>query len=206
MKFNAAVIIILFITISCFIYTGNKLNIIELHRAWQYYPSADISFNSGKLLADELTAQAAVIQKKELAVLKQKKLTALKQKVNNLVKHNDTAEGWLKAGNLYSKARFYEEALSAYKKAASLADCNSDIYNNIAGILHLQREHNQAAVYYKKALKCSKNDPDVLLNMAFLYYDMGVYAKARQYYLKAVMIDPALDKEEYNEFLKKRAE
>jgi len=172
-----------------------KLSIIDTHKSWEQYPSAtpeeksmkDPELNLKKLLEYNNNTITELLKEKTLYLSEMAKI---------ILKTNNTHSGYCEVGILYAQNYFYKDALNYFFKGLKKkSDWN--IYNNIANIYFMTREDKLAIKYYGLALKMKRDNPIILLNLSFIYYDKGNFKKAKLYYLKAVIIDPALDREEY---------
>ena len=187
--------IFLILLVSIFLFSS-KLKIIDTHKAWETYPSTSggnekykIEFPSKKDLK-KLNANNINQIKREktnyLYKLAQEKLN----KTNSINTYNII-------GIIYAQNYFYEKALYYFKQALKF-EKTSETYNNIANVYYIIRNDNLATKYYKLALKCQKNNPITLLNLAFIYYENCDFKNAKKCYLTSIIIDPLLDRPEYN--------
>jgi tetratricopeptide (TPR) repeat protein len=176
---------------------GEKsLTIIDVRAAWEKFPQADFGSNAAKLQS----LPVAAIQKLTAMHTAQMKASRLAW-LSNFAKTNLARDGGFKGhvevGMAYAQSLFYAEAIDWMRKALLLNPNSSFIFNNLANVYYLSGDITQALSHYHTALTMSRNDPRTLLNLAFIHYETGKGETARQYYLKAILIDPSLDRPEY---------
>lgn len=187
----------LLVTLALPLIGGEKgLTVIGVRSAWEKYPQADFGSNAMKL--DPLSADTVnQLTTKHTAQLRLSRLAYL----SNFAKTSLTRDGgfktYVEVGMAYAQSLFYPEALEWMQKALALNGNSSFVYNNLANVYYLSGNTQQALAYYQQALAISRNDPRTLLNLAFIYYETGHGDLARKHYLKAIVIDPSLDRPEY---------
>jgi len=171
-----------------------KLNIIDVHDAWQHYPSLDSSLSS---LDYDIILNLNITNyvQKDISAIIKTKLKYLSNLTKTIIKSNDY-NTHVEVGIIYAQNMFYKTALQHLVNSLKIKE-SSYAYNNIANVYYILLCDKLAIKNYNNALRISKNDPNILLNLAFIYYDAGKFDKAKRCYLKAVVIDPTLDMPEY---------
>jgi len=174
----------------------DKLKTIDVHDAWESYSSASVESKNDKEIEFPKKEVLSKLNKKQSKQIKELKLLQLENKAKTLLESN-SFEGYLEVGVMYAQNYFFSNALEYFFKAAELNVTSSIIYNNIANVYYIKRYDDEAIKYYKKSLRYSKNNPVTLLNLSFIYYENGKFKLAEKYYIKATVIDPTLDRPEY---------
>ena len=175
-----------------------KLNVIDVNDAWQKYPSSSIQSKDAKDLALPDLSTAKKLHERILEHIKTERLAQIKSTIEAMISSNENNDAIrIKAGVIYAQNYFYTEALAEFDIAFRLNPENSKALNNAANVYYITGKYEKAAEYYSRSLQINKNDPLVLLNLSFLYYELGKFDQARECYYKAILIDPSLNKPEY---------
>ncbi|MBN8217556.1 MAG: tetratricopeptide repeat protein [Spirochaetes bacterium] len=178
-------------------FAGEKsLTVIEVRPAWEKFPPADFGTNAVRLESlpiDAITNLTA----RHTGMIRASRLAWL----GNFARTNLERDGGFKThvevGMAYAQNLFYSEALEWMQRALALNQNSSYVYNNLANVYYLSGDIPLALTNYFLALSISRNDPRTLLNLAFIHYETGLPQEAKKFYLKAILIDPALDRPEY---------
>jgi Flp pilus assembly protein TadD len=177
---------------------SDKLNTIDVHTAWDSYPSATTENVGNEKIIFPSLKKINALNYKNVTLIKKEKLIYLdKYSKKTIANDPDNYNTYLDIGIVYAQNRFYEKSLEYFSRAVQLNNNSCKTYNNIANIYYLTGDNETAIKFYKKALQLKKNDPTTLLNLAFIQYDNGKFKLAKRNYLTAILLDPTIDREEY---------
>lgn len=174
---------------------ARDLTIIKTHQAWLNFPAAN-TFDLKLTLAFPKDKEIQQLNQTTFAQLDEKKKKNLSL-ITLPYLETPTYSNAMNAGVLYAKNGVYSIAIDWFNKAILMDPEKSEPYNAIANVHYLSGDMNEALAWYTRSLKYKKDDPSTLLNLAFIYYETGERDKAKNCYLKATLIDPTLDKPEY---------
>lgn len=154
-------------------------------RPWHYWSH----YNMGQVLvrlgrADE--AQEYFDKAEQL-----KEMTSVVQDWQDLVEANpDQLMLWVNYGTSLYKMQRYDEAITAYKMALSLAPFHLDLHTNLANLYVLSGDTLSAVTHLRAILERDPTFTDAWLNLGVIYGNLGKLDAAQQAWGKVLVYSP----------------
>lgn len=99
------------------------------------------------------------------------------------------AVAWNTLGLVLKEEKRYNEALSAYEKALSLAPSLPKIRTNMANVLATLGKYDEAIEMYEEALFID-SDADAHFGLGFIYFKTERYDRAKEHILQTLELNP----------------
>jgi tetratricopeptide (TPR) repeat protein len=78
---------------------------------------------------------------------------------------------WNRVGISYSQLKYYDEAITSFKRSIQLNSKYANSVNNLGSALFARRELKKAEKYYKKAIHMNSKEATFHMNLGSLYFE-----------------------------------
>ena len=172
--------------------TPTEVSLIDLHSAWQTYPSMALAGKAKEVKIPE-AEQLLVKLKEDDRQFKLKQEDAYKELLEELRKKPATSDVCNQIAKLQSCMGKNEAAERTLKECLVTDQTSASLYNNLGNLYLLRKDFTGAKKYYKMALANEENESGVLLNLGVAYFLEDDEEKALEYFEQAVMLSGSLE-------------
>ena len=111
-----------------------------------------------------------------------------------LTKESGTAEEHYELGSVYLEKKFYDLAITQFRKSLEVAGEDIPVVLNALGYTYfIQEQYDLAIRNYKAAVQALDNYPTAWQNLGHAYEKKNLIAPALEAYEKALALDPGSD-------------
>jgi DNA-binding beta-propeller fold protein YncE len=175
-----------------------KLNVIDIHRAWQTYEPATLAEVKQTLKVPTRQALEEKYLKDWQALVNLRWQTGQAKAKADLAAKPGSGQPWLNLGFLAVEFKKYPEAREYFTKAKADHALEASALNNLGNLAFLQNDLTSAEARYKQAMQSDPADAGIALNLARLYLKQDLPQKASEAFKTAVNLDPSI-KERYSD-------